>query len=87
MAFPRECYDAKTLDFMTHVLESAWRDVERLIHGRKLDYTALRTVMSVRIMAGVRDGDSDPEHLKQLAVKAIANVFEGSDHGSGSAAS
>ena len=23
MAFPRECYDAKTLDFMTHVLE--WR--------------------------------------------------------------
>jgi len=37
---------------MTHVLESAWQDVERLIHGRKLDYTALRTVMSVRIMAG-----------------------------------
>jgi hypothetical protein len=54
MAFPRECYDAKTLDFMTHVLESAWRDVERLIHGRKLAYTALRTLMSVRIMAGVR---------------------------------
>ena len=39
----------------------------------------LLTVMAVRIMAGVRDGDSDPERLKQLAVKAIANVFEGSD--------
>jgi hypothetical protein len=87
MAFPRECYDAKTLDFMTHVLESAWRDVEHLIHGRKLDYTALRTVMSVRIMAGVRDGDADPDHLKHVALKSIANVFEGSDHGSGSSAS
>jgi len=44
MAFPRECYDAKTLDFMTHVLESAWRDVEHRMRGRNLDYTALRTV-------------------------------------------
>ena len=87
MAFPRECYDAKTLDFMTHVLKSAWRDIEPRMLGRNLDYTALRTVMSVRIMAGVRDGDVDPDHLKHLALNAIANVFEGSDHGSGSAAS
>ena len=50
MAFPRECYDAKMLDFMTHVLESAWQDVEHLIHGRKLDYTALRTVMSLSLI-------------------------------------
>ena len=78
MAFPRECYDAKTLDFMTHVLESAWRDVEHLIHGRKLDYTALRTVMSVRIMAGVRDGDC-PMQRKLLgdAVRALAGGSAG----------
>jgi hypothetical protein len=43
--------------------------------------------MAVRIMAGVRTGDTDPEHLKHLALKAIANVFEGSDHGSDSSAS
>ena len=84
MGFPRE---TDKLDLMTRVLEPAWRDVEHLAHGRNLDYTALRTVMSVRIRAGVRDGYVDPEHLKQLALKAIANVFEGSDHGPGSSAS
>jgi hypothetical protein len=87
MAFPRECYDSQTLDFMTRVLESAWHDVETLTRGRNLDYTALHTVMSVRIMAGVRDGQSDPEYLKQLALKSVAYVFEGSDHDSGSSAS
>ena len=87
MTFPRDFYDAKTLDFMRHVRESAWHDVEGIIRGRNLDYTTLRTVMSVRIMAGVREGEIDPEHLKHLALKAIANVFEGSDHGSGSSAS
>jgi hypothetical protein len=46
MTFPRDCYDAKTLDFMAHVLESAWHGVEGLIRGRNLDYPALRTVMS-----------------------------------------
>jgi hypothetical protein len=72
---------------MTQVLDSAWQDVEHLIHGRKLDYTALRTVLSVRIMASVRDGHTDPEYLKHVALVAIAHVFEGSDHGSGSSAS
>jgi len=46
MVFPREYYDAETLDLMTCVLESAWHDVEHLIHGRDLDCVALRTVMS-----------------------------------------
>jgi len=87
MPFPTESYDPVTLDLMTRVLESAWRDVEHLIHGRNLDYTALRTVMSVRIMASVRDGHLDPEHLKHVALNAIADVFEGSGRGPGFSAS
>ena len=59
---------------MTHVLELAWQDVEHLIHGRKLDYTALRTVMSVRIMASVRDGHTDPEYLKHVAIDGRKEV-------------
>jgi hypothetical protein len=87
MVFPREYYDAETLDLMTCVLESAWHDVEHLIHGRDLDYVALRTVMSVRIMASVRDGHRDPDHLKRVALDAISHVFEGSGRGPGFEAS
>ncbi len=87
MTFPRECYDARTLDLMTRALESAWHDIEYLIHGRDLDYVALRTVMSVRIMACVRDGYLDPDHLKRVALDSIAHVFEGSGHGPGFEAS
>jgi hypothetical protein len=39
MTFPREYYDARTLDLMSRALESAWHDVEHLIHGRDLDFT------------------------------------------------
>ena len=87
MGFPRECYDAETLDLMTRVLESAWRDAEHLLHGRNLDYTALRTVMSARIMASVRDGHLNPDHLKHIALDAIAHLFEGSGRGPGFSAS
>jgi hypothetical protein len=87
MMFPGECYDAKTLELMTRVLESAWHDVEPLIRGRNLDYVALRTVMSVRIMASVRDGHLDPDHLKRVALGAIAHVVEGSGRGPGFEAS
>jgi len=83
MAFPRESYDTETLDLMTRVLESAWHDVEPLIRGRNLDYVALRTVMSVRIMTSVGDGHLDPHHLKHVALDAIAHVMEGSGRGPG----
>ena len=87
MTFPRGSYDAETLDLMTRVLESAWHDVEPLIRGRNLDYIALRTVMSVRIMASVRDEHMDPDYLKRVALDAIAHVVEGPGRGPGFAAS
>jgi hypothetical protein len=83
MAFPRDSYDTATLDLMTRALESAWRDVEPMIRGRNLDYVALRTVMSVRIMASVRDKHLDPDYLKRIALAAIAHLVEGSGRGPG----
>jgi hypothetical protein len=83
MAFPRDSYDTETLDLMTRALESAWHDVEPMIRGRNVDYVALRTVMSVRIMASVRDEHRDPDYLKRIALAAIAHVVEGSGRGPG----
>jgi len=34
--------------------------------------TALRTLRAVRIMAAVRDGERDPERLKELALDVVA---------------
>ena len=87
MTFPRESYDAQTLDLMSRVLESAWHDVEHRIRGRNLDYIALRTVMAVRIMASVRDGHLDPGYLKRVALDAIAQVVAGTGRGPGFEAS
>ena len=28
MAFPRECYDIKTIDLMTRALDAAWDEVD-----------------------------------------------------------
>ena len=35
------------------------------------DPTAVCTLMSVRIMAAVRDGERDPERLKELVLQVI----------------
>ena len=75
MVFPRECYDAETLDLMTRALDAAWDEVELALASNTFDATGLRTVMAVRIMAAVRDGEHDPERLKELALDAIAKVY------------
>jgi hypothetical protein len=75
MVFPSDCYDAETLDLMTRALDAAWDEVELALASNTFDATGLRTVMAVRIMAAVRDGEHDPERLKELALDAIAKVY------------
>ena len=75
MAFPRECYDPETLDLMTGVLDSAWDEVELALASNDYDPAGLRTVMALKIMAAVRDGEHDPERLKALALDAIAKAY------------
>jgi hypothetical protein len=75
MDFPHECYDPETLDLMTGALDAAWDEVELAGVGKVIDPTGLRTVMAVRIMAAVRDGEQEPERLKELALEAIAKAY------------
>ena len=72
MEFPKDLYDPKTLDLMQWAFDTAWEEVEYALAGGKIDPTGLRTIMSVRIMAAVRDGERDPERLKEFALEAIA---------------
>ena len=56
MEFPKDLYDPKTLDLMQWAFDTAWEEVEYALAGSQIDRTGLRTIMSVRIMAAVRDG-------------------------------
>ena len=75
MEFPVECYDPETLHLMSGALDAAWDEVELMLASDAVDPKGLRTVMAVRIMAAVRDGEHDPERLKELALDAIAKVY------------
>ena len=72
MVFPTDCFDAETLGLMTKAFDAAWEEVGFALINEDITPTALRTLMAMRIMAAVRDGERDPERLKELAIEAIA---------------
>ena len=72
MIFPREHFTPETLDLMTWAFDAAWEEVEFALARQDGNPTALRTLMAVRIMAAVRDGERDPERLKELALDVVA---------------
>lgn len=75
MPSPRDCYDPEMLALMTEAFNGAWQEAEYALANSTFDPTGLRTMMSVRIMAAVPDGERDPERLKELALDAIAEVY------------
>ena len=72
MPFPRDCYDPETLCLMTKAFDAAWEEVGFALVNEDVTPAALRKIMAVRIMAAVRDGERDPERLKELAIEAVA---------------
>jgi hypothetical protein len=69
MPFPADCYDSETLALMTRALDAAWREV--VTRDQVADRAGLHTIMEIRIMAAVRNGERDPAHLKQLALEEL----------------
>jgi hypothetical protein len=74
MPFASDRYDPETLNLMSRAFDAAWEETEYALANNNFDPTGLRTMMAVRIMAAVRDGERDPERLKGLALEAIAKV-------------
>ena len=57
---------------MTKAFDAAWKEVGFALVKEDVPPAALRKIMAVRIMAAVRDGERDPELLKELAIEAVA---------------
>ena len=53
---------------MTRALDAAWHQI--VTRGQEADRAGLHTIMEIRIMAAVRDGERDPARLTQLALEA-----------------
>ena len=75
MPFPTDGFDAETLALMQKAFDAAWEEVGFALAMRDIDPTAIRTLMSVRIMVAVRDGERDPERLTELALEAVAKTY------------
>jgi hypothetical protein len=75
MIFPTDAYDPETLALMTKAFDAAWEEVGFALARGDSDPNAIRSLMAIRIMAAVRDGERDPERLKELALEAIAKAY------------
>jgi len=75
MPFPAEHFDAETLALMRKAFDAAWEEIGFALARKGTDPTAVRTLMSARIMAAVRDGERDPDRLTELALGAVAKAY------------
>ncbi len=71
MPFSGGSYDTQTFALMTRALDDAWSEVER----PTVDCTGFRTIMALKIMAAVKDGERNPEQLRLLALGAVEDLY------------
>ena len=71
MSFPKDSFDSKTLGLMERAFAAAWEEV---VGSGIYQLDGLKTMMTLRIMTAVRDGETDPERLKELALSAVGRV-------------
>lgn len=75
MPFPTDGFDAETLALMRKAFDAAWEEVGFALVRSDTDPTAVRALMFVRLMTAVRDGERDPERLRELALEAVAKAY------------
>ena len=74
MPFPKDGFDPETLELMQRAFNSAWKEVEHALAGA-IHPEGLKTMMALRIMTAVRDGETDTERLKELALRAFGRLY------------
>jgi hypothetical protein len=75
MPFPDGCYAPEVVKVMEAALDAAWQEIERVAQQRTVNYTGLRRIMEIRIMAAIKDGVKDPTQLTLLALMAIKGLY------------
>jgi hypothetical protein len=73
--FPGDVFDPETLSLLQKAFDAAWEETGFALAREDFDPTAMRTLMAIRIMAAVRDGERDPGRLKEMAVAAIRDAY------------
>jgi hypothetical protein len=68
MPLPSDCYDPETLALMARAVDAACHKI--VTRDQEADRAGLHTIMEIRIMAAVRNGERDPVRLTQLALEA-----------------
>jgi hypothetical protein len=66
------CYDEETLELMGQALDAAWEEIGFALDDRP---AALRSLMALRIMGAVHDGERGRQRLKELALQAVAKTI------------
>jgi hypothetical protein len=74
MSFPKDGYGAETLALMQSAFDAAWKEGGFASAGGPVQQDGVRTMMTLRIMAAVHDGEKDRDQLKQLALSAVGKV-------------
>jgi hypothetical protein len=74
MPFPKDRFDPETLELMKRAFNSAWQEVDRALAGAAHP-VGLKTMMALRIMAAVRDGETNTVRLKELALSAVGGLY------------
>jgi hypothetical protein len=69
--FPADCYGPHKLALMTRALDAALHEVEATARNKTDICTALRTVMALKIMAAVKEGEWDLGCLTRVALQAL----------------
>ena len=75
MPFPDGCYTPEALKVMEAALDAAWQEIETVAQQRTINYSGVRKIMEIRIMAAVKDGVSDPAELTLLALSAVNGLY------------
>jgi hypothetical protein len=72
MPFSKASYDPHTLAVLTQAFEEAWRQVRIWHPGCTADQlVTTRKMMALRMMTAAKAGESDPERLRLLALRAV----------------
>jgi hypothetical protein len=74
MPFPKDSFDPETLELMQRAFNSAWEEVDCALAGAAHP-EGLKTMMALRIMASARDGETNTERLKELALSAVGGLY------------
>jgi CheY-like chemotaxis protein len=75
MLFPKSGYDPETVALMGRACDEAWRELQFSVSPATADEEReARTLMAIRVMSAVNEGERDPRRLKSIALRHEAQT-------------